>query len=70
MGGQFGSKGESVQRVSQRSEAVYVLTIGEVASRLGIGRTEVERMISAGKMRTLETGFTVMVPVNEVEKLC
>ena len=47
----------------------YVLTIGEVAGRLGTTRGDVERLIKAGKLRELPTGFTVTVPTTEVERL-
>ncbi len=46
-----------------------MLTIGEVAARLNISRAEVERMIAAGKMRSLKAGWTTMVPTSEVERL-
>jgi excisionase family DNA binding protein len=52
------------------SESISVLSLGEVATRLDISSFEVERMIEAGKIRALETGFTLMVPVSEVERLC
>jgi excisionase family DNA binding protein len=58
------------ESIQGKDESVLVLTIGEVATRLAISRGEVERMIAAGKMRALETGFTLMVPVSEVERLC
>jgi excisionase family DNA binding protein len=52
-----------------RSESIGVLLLGEVAARLGISRAEVERMIAAGKMRALPTGYTKMIPTREVERL-
>jgi excisionase family DNA binding protein len=55
--------------VQARDESVHVLSLGEVAARLGISRGEVERMIAAGKMQALETGFTLRVPSTEVERL-
>ena len=59
------AKAEPVQ---PRDESVLVLSPGEVAARLNIGRDEVERMIEAGKMRALMAGWTVMVPTSEVER--
>ncbi len=50
-------------------ESVLVLSPGEVAARLNIGRDEVERMIRAGKIRALITGWTVMVPTSEVARV-
>src|ERR1051326_7147044 len=38
-----------VEPIEVKSEAVYVLSLGEVAARLHISRAEVERMIAAGK---------------------
>ncbi len=46
-----------------------VLSVGEAASQLLISRDELERMIAAGKVRALPTGFTQMIPVSEIEKL-
>ena len=54
--------------VQVKSEAIGVLTIGEVATRLDISRAEVERMIASGRMRSLEAGFTVVVPTSEVKR--
>lgn len=51
------------------SKAVYVLTLGEAAARLGLSRNELERMIEAGKIKTLPTQFTRMIPASEVERL-
>jgi excisionase family DNA binding protein len=56
-----------VDPVPVRSEAIGVLFPGEAAAGLGITRAEIERMIAAGKMRALPTGFTVTVPTSEVE---
>lgn len=52
-----------------KSETIAVLSLGEVAARLDISRAEVERMIAAGKLRGLATGWTVMVPTSEVERV-
>ncbi len=55
--------------VQPKDESVRVLSLGEVAARLGISRDEVERMVEAGKMRALMAGWTVVVPTSEVERL-
>src|SRR5450759_882091 len=39
-----------------------VLSLGEAAARLGVGRSELEAMIEAGKIEALPTGFTRMIP--------
>lgn len=52
---------------SERVE--YVLSLGEAATRLGVSRTALEAMIDAGKVETLPTGFTRMIPTREVERL-
>ncbi len=59
-----------MESVQVKVESVLVLTRGEFATRLDITRAEVETMIAAGKMRASETGFTLMVPVSEVKRLC
>jgi excisionase family DNA binding protein len=57
------------QRDETPSEAVYVLSLGEAAARLGISRRELEAMIAAGKIEALPTGFTRMIPTTEVKRL-
>lgn len=57
------------ERVPVKSEAVYVLTKGEAAARLGITTGEVERMIRAGKLTGLKAGWTEVVPSSQVEAL-
>jgi hypothetical protein len=52
---------------SERVE--YVLALGEAAARLGMSRTQLEAMIDAGKVETLPTGFTRMIPTREIERL-
>lgn len=42
--------------VQPKDESVRVLSLGEVAARLGISRDEVERMVEAGKMRAADGG--------------
>jgi excisionase family DNA binding protein len=46
-----------------------VLSLGEAAVRLGVSRGELERMIEAGKVEALPTGFTRMIPTREIERL-
>jgi excisionase family DNA binding protein len=62
-------RAEPPQPEPRPSEAIYVLTKGEAAARLGITTTEVERMIAAGKLRGLETGWTVMVPSDDLQRV-
>lgn len=52
---------------SERVE--YVLSLGEAAARLGVGRSELEAMLAAGKVEALPTGFTRMIPTREIERL-
>jgi excisionase family DNA binding protein len=53
-----------------RSEAIYVLSLGEVAARLSISRAEVERMTASGRMKSvLVGGLSVVVPTSEVERV-
>jgi excisionase family DNA binding protein len=47
----------------------YVLSLGEAAARLGVGRSELEAMLAAGKVEALPTGFTRMIPTREIERL-
>jgi hypothetical protein len=46
-----------------------VLSLGEAATRLGVGRDGLEAMIDACKVEALTTGFTRMIPTREVERL-
>lgn len=55
--------------VQTTGESVLVLSLGEVAARLGIGRAEVERMIASGKLKALMAGWTAVVQTSEVERL-
>jgi hypothetical protein len=48
---------------------VYVLSLGEAAARLGVGRAELEAMIATGKVKTLATGYTPFVPTSEIDRL-
>jgi excisionase family DNA binding protein len=48
---------------------VGVLSLGEAAARLRVSRPELERMIDAGKVEALPTGFTRMIPTTEIERL-
>jgi len=52
-----------------RGPGVRVLSVGEAAARLGLSRDTLEAMIAAGKVLALQTGFTKMVPTNEVARL-
>jgi excisionase family DNA binding protein len=56
--------------VEVRSEAVYVLSLGEVAALLNISRAEVQRMTATGRMKSLLVGgLSVMVTTIEVERV-
>jgi excisionase family DNA binding protein len=57
------------EQVQARSEAIAVLTMQEAATRLGIGRGEVEAMVKRGTVKALMAGWTVVVPTSEVERL-
>lgn len=46
-----------------------VVTISDAAQRLGIDRDDFDAMAANGKVELLETGFTWMVPVREIERL-
>ena len=48
---------------------VSFLSLCEAAARLGVSRHELERMIDAGKVAALPTGFTRMIPTAEVRRL-
>lgn len=50
-------------------QGVPVLSLGEAATRLGVSRGELERMIDSGKVEALPTGFTRMIPTREVARL-
>ncbi len=52
---------------SERSEGV--LTLGEVAVRLGISRAQLEAMIEAGTVEVLPMGLTRVIPTREIERL-
>jgi excisionase family DNA binding protein len=48
---------------------VGVLLVDEAVVRLGMSRVELEKMIEAGKIEALPTGYTRMLPTREVERL-
>jgi hypothetical protein len=50
-------------------ESIGVLLVGEAAARLGMSRAELERMIEAGKIKTLPGQFAPLIPSREVERL-
>lgn len=52
-----------------KSEAIPVLLVSEAATELGISTDELERMVAAGKVKTLTAGWTVVVPASEVKRL-
>jgi excisionase family DNA binding protein len=54
---------------SRPSEAIPVLSLGEAAIRLGISRAKLEKMIEAGTIKALPTGYTRMIPRREVQRL-
>lgn len=58
----------SLTRIAH-SLGVGVLTIGEAATRLGLGRAELEAMIARGHVETLPTDFVRVIPSSEVERL-
>jgi excisionase family DNA binding protein len=60
---------EPPQHVQGRSEAIAVLTMREVATRLGISTDEMEAMVKRGAVKSLMAGWTVLVPTSEVVRL-
>jgi hypothetical protein len=55
--------------VQVKSEAVYVLTVHEAATRLGISTAEMAAMVKAGTVRTLTAGWTLVIPASEIARL-
>jgi hypothetical protein len=55
------------ERVQPRDESMLVLSLGEVAARLG-SRDQVVRIRAAGKMRALLTRYREMMPTSEVDQ--
>jgi excisionase family DNA binding protein len=55
--------------VPRLDKSVAVLSLGEAAARLGLTRSEVERMIAAGKIKVVPTAYARMVPASEVDRL-
>ncbi len=51
------------------SGAVIVLTVSEAAQQLGLSRSQLDAMVARGAVKALPTGFTVTIPVAEVERL-
>jgi excisionase family DNA binding protein len=51
------------------SRGIGVLSIGEAATRLGMNRSQLETLIDRGALEALPTGFTRMIPIEEVERL-
>jgi hypothetical protein len=54
---------------SEPSESVVVLSLGEAAMCLGMSGEELAGMIEAGLIKALPTGFTLTIPLQEVERL-
>lgn len=48
---------------------VGVLTVREAATRLGLGRVELEAMIARGQVETLPIEFGRVIPTSEVGRL-
>lgn len=51
------------------SRGIGVLTVGEAAARLGMGRTQLDAMVARGQVETLPIEFGCVIPTREVERL-
>jgi hypothetical protein len=51
------------------AQAELVLSVGEAAARLQVSRHDLEAMIVGGKIESLATSFTKMIPPREVRRL-
>jgi len=51
------------------SRGIGVLSIGEAAARLGMGRSELEALIDRRAVEALPTGLSRMIATTEVERL-
>jgi hypothetical protein len=54
---------------SDRSTTEYVLTLGEVATRLRMSRRDLEAMIRLGQIATLQGEFIRVIRTSDVERL-
>lgn len=52
---------------SQRTERL-LLTVNEAAESLGLGRTKVYELISAGQIETVRIGRSVRIPAESLEE--
>jgi excisionase family DNA binding protein len=52
-----------------KNEAIGVLTVREAAMRLGISTGELEGMVKRGTVKSLMAGWTVVVPISEIDRL-
>lgn len=43
-------------------------SVGELAVRLGVSRSELDAMTSAGKIMAIRTDFDRTIPIGEVER--
>jgi excisionase family DNA binding protein len=48
---------------------VHALSLGEAAARLGLGRGQLEAMVEAGRIDSLDTGYSKFIPASEVDRL-
>jgi plasmid maintenance system antidote protein VapI len=67
--GKFVATAKPGERVEVKMEAISVITISEAATRLGISTSEMEAIVKSGKVKSLTAGWTVVVPIDEVQKL-
>jgi hypothetical protein len=52
-----------------KNESIGVVTIGEAAIRLNMSKSEVERLVAGGVVKSLRAGWTTVVPTTEVERI-
>lgn len=54
---------------SVASRGIGVLSIGEAAVRLGMGRSQLEQLVDRGVVEALPTALTRMIPTAEIARL-
>ena len=62
------SEGESLDKKSSHPDDRLLLTIPEVAYRLGLGRSFVYELVMKGEIKSVKIGRARRVPVSAVEE--
>lgn len=60
-------KGEGVGRQPSKQDGRVLLTVGDVAAKLGIGRSKAYELVRSGSLRSVRIGRLRRVPVHSLD---